>query len=520
MPFNAPSPILVDSIVYVLDPENTATQYRARVLRIDAQTADLLLYPNADVEPIWSTVQEVYKVPSIPKETLMRIPAPGATVVGYQKVLMSANIEAPGWKAENGDRYGASGDMVEAAPVAAAIVPSGPGTGVADAKVPARTAGDGKFGVTFKPSLPPAANPKDALAAQHTRAREAEASDAAAQGSLPPLGYEPAVGMELQVGENKNHPFWSQHAVKLVEVMNISDSDQGPMLDVRMDGMEYPDILATRFMIPPLGASYQAEQHPPAGTVAKGALGINEHGVDKDSVVALVGQLVSVRLTSSDSIFNATLEAADAFGITLVAGQVKPSWNAVLQCKQLHFSDIPGSPPPKKTAEEKAADKAAEKAVKDAEKEAEKEAKAAAKELAKQEKDGAQQVITPAAPFDPVGALHEALAITKTILGGTKVSRKQVEAILPFLEVAVSAAPNHRGEYTTVQIEHATSKAYDAGYEAASIALQPEKPTGWVTGDAQGEPTGNTSYATGYADGQQSVKDRIQSLIATMEGGA
>lgn len=87
MPFASPARALaVGQDVYIVDPENAALQYRARVLTLTDQEAGLALYPNPDIAPVFDTLGASYRV-LIPKETVLTLPHVTAKVRGYQDTL-------------------------------------------------------------------------------------------------------------------------------------------------------------------------------------------------------------------------------------------------------------------------------------------------------------------------------------------------------------------------------------------------------------------------------------------------
>ena len=128
----------------------------------------------------------------------------------------------------------------------------------------------------------------------------------------------------------------------------------------------------------------------------------------------MVGKTVRVK-PHKGSEFSGVLEAAGSAGITMMSGQVKLAWDAILEVIAWDGT-IPGAKPVKLTAEEKKAAK---------------EARAAEDEKAAREQEAKDRAA------NLPQALGQALQLCKTVLESGKVSKKVMEGLVPLLEQAM-----------------------------------------------------------------------------------
>ncbi len=445
MPFAA-KPLTVNQDVYIIDPEDAATQYRARITEHKADgSVALALYPNADVVPDFTTLSARYRI-DVPAAQALGIPSLTAKVKGYQDALIAVGVaDGLEWQAA----------AVGGTPALAATT-----------KPVTKPPRDGAFGIKGIPGAaptPPAAS------------TPAPATTLAAPIPLPPgtpaWALPEVADGTVVVVKPSTHSFWSTLVGKRATVYATGPGEiQGSTdLSVMIDGLPHQGVNAHRF-------------EPEVVDVAKFESGVPEEvakfAASQQYVTLLAsmtiqqraavfkGQVVTITQHSVFSSTNCMLDDMDDNGLVLMGGRLKIAWADVKAIEPM--GAIPGAPP---TKEEKAAAKEAAKAAKLAAKEAEKATKDAtttppvlfaAQEAAKagqQSVPGTEAIIA----TNPATALYHAIEAISVALNGGKVTRKVLEGVLPLLQSAQ--------QYQDAVIE--TRDADVTGAEAAGRAKAP-----------------------------------------------
>ena len=449
MPF-APKPLALNQDVYVVDPEDAAVQYRARVVELAGESAKLALYPNPDLLPDFTTLGRRYFITipgDIPREAALVLPNFTAKVKGYQEMQHAAGItDGLEWtaapvapaptvaatvKVPRPERDNAFGLKVPGAsehvgphatsPVQGPSVTTGP-MATTGTMIP-QTVGTAP---AAQPSGPPLAS------AEPTHAR-ASFAPAPARIPLPPGTPEWALkgipdGTALIV-KTTTDSFWGRYSGKRAYVNASSPGDLpgSTIFAVTIDELPFPEVNAHRFEGLAQGLVQGPVQSPVGPGLVSAPLGpvpgiptidITNMPVQQRAA-ALKGQLVTVRLHSTESVFNCLLEDVTASGLVFLAGQMTPSWEDVKAVEPM--GKIPGAKP---TKEEKAALKEQAKVEKAA-------AKLAAAP-AQQAVPGAEAVPS----IEPANALQSAIEAVSAALNGGKVTRKVLEGVLPLLQAA------------------------------------------------------------------------------------
>lgn len=440
----------VGSDVYLLDPEDAKVQFRARIMGTDGETSHMALFPHVDVLPDFSKLSDLYRI-DVPIRTILPVADLTAKITSYQSAYIAA-----GYTPHQTQWTTATGELIDDAVKMARI------NGVPQPIV----------------APPQPASAGAAQVAQMSRSKEAEA---AANESVPAATFVPVEGQYLTVAPT-THPFWSQHVGKIARVTDVSPGDGGThVLNVDIEGFDYTGVTAGRFvpvistvpgmpagrdmMVQP-GQSLASAAHQPVpgdvdfgkGTITDGKgvthsmeelarntplVGDNKGMVPpKDPIYIqpstvseirpstcappamptliaaaklMVAKLVEVRTVKGGPII-ALLEDAHTEGITMIGGQVKLAWDQIERIALRDPAAIPpGGKPPKLTKEQKAAAKEAEAA----------EAKAKAAQAAEDLR------IT-----NRPKALDCAIMTLNEFLAGTKVSRKMLETLQPYLAEA------------------------------------------------------------------------------------
>lgn len=376
MAFGRPAPSFSAGMdVYVLDPENPSTQYVARIDILDTPPnphnptgvpeSTLCVWPNADIEPDFTSLGAVYRV-CLPKSSLMLIPLPTAKVIGYEQGLRDSGVtEGLEWK-----------------PAVKAPVTS-------VASVPVRPPPEVVFGL--RPSSP--------TTATITEIKADSVPPAPAPCPLPNTGAETKVGDMLVVAPSEAK-FWKPLAGKSAKVVEIMPGEipGNVLFSVEIDGLPYPDVLPSRFLLP--SNSMAALAH------------------------ANAGKMMHMVLDGGSLTLNTAIEAVYNDGFMILAGTRKVLWPQV-ESMEL-FDEKKHVPVSTKDAEKAAAKE--EKAA----------AKAAAKEAAKVEKEAAKVTAEVTAevtsPKNPIEGVNQAIAAVEEALKVGKTTRKVVEALMPPLK--------------------------------------------------------------------------------------
>ncbi len=344
--------------VYVRDPDNQALQYVCMVLNPgNPGVSDPIVaaYPNADIEPDTSSLPNEY-VHQLAESALQAVPFVGATIVGYVQAIIAAGGTAPAW------RPSASPRNAPPAPPGLAMPPlinpnaAPPETGIQTGDAPVkRPERDGKFGMlTSAPPPTPAAlvpgiaqgvmqpGVGAALAAQATRVQAEQAATA----PPPSVGYEPQVGDTVVVRQT-DHSFWSKQAGKQATVIDVGFGDAGVDATIVLDGVEYPNVAASRF-------EFIGRINPPAPLVAPAPPAAPEVGVIPitfEALSALKGHVVCVKFKDSPNVNNGALEdvyqAEGGPALSMYGGKTRVYLAQVETIKRLDYADIPGAPKPK-----------------------------------------------------------------------------------------------------------------------------------------------------------------------------
>ncbi len=306
MAFSKPAlaPLTINQDAYIVDPEDAASQFRARIIALTETEASIALYPNPDVAPDFATLSTRYRE-TVPKESVLTLPHVSAKVKGYQDSLIAAGVT--------------DGLEWAAAPIAAADKPI------------SRPARDGAFGIKAAPAAAPAPAPEKLPAGTP-------------EWALPEVPN----GLVLTVNPT-THLFWLKYAGKtaIVTGSGPGEIEGSTHLHVEIDGLPFYDANAHRFT--PQTAS--AAPTLPLSEKAKG----------------MKGSLVSIRLTSTESPFNCVLEDVTTDGISFLNGQMKATWDQVKSIETFSLDKLPGAPPSaEQKAAAKAAAKAEKAAAKEA----------------------------------------------------------------------------------------------------------------------------------------------------------
>lgn len=411
-PTPAPAPIIKPGVeAYVRDPGNAAVQYRCRVGEITDGATTLSFFPRADTAPDYAKLHIDYQCDGVPVDQLAVSPWPGAVVTDYRDALIADNRPAPDWVDASGGSW-VNGVLQVAKPAAASA---------AD-KPLARPPSDGKFGLAGAPKPPAApaapAAPASKVQAMAQQTQRVAAENQAAAAAIPAATFAPAEGDILVVKQN-DHSFWGPLSGKQATVLIVSAGEQGPILSVDIDGVEYNDVAAGRFELVTVQAVAVTPEQYQAG------------------ISALVGQLVALKLSSGQS-FNCVLEAADAAGITALGDKLKVAWADVVSCSPMSVADVPGMPVAKLKRLTRKQQAAAAEALAGT-------STATAPTAGAPAAPPAPPAAPAAPPAPPAGtqpvapgmALTMALDMVNAALTGGKVTRKVLEGLKPLLETAL-----------------------------------------------------------------------------------
>lgn len=451
-----PMPPGVGSDVYLLDPEDAKVQFRARIMGTDGETSHMALFPHVDVLPDFSKLSDLYRI-EVPIHTILPVADLTAKITSYQAAYIAA-----GYTPHQTQWTTATGELIDDA-VKMARINGGPQPTSA-VQVGSMSAGS-------------------AMVAQMSRSKEAEA---AANESVPAATFIPVEGQHVTVALT-THPFWAKLQGKIGVITDVLPGDNGThILNVEIDGFDYPAVAAGRFVavqvvrdgsevqaggpqnfgsttfsaladdirVKPPGAVEVVGQQDHSKNLTTGLLVAGPDGElvtlgeskgmvpPKDPIYIqpstvseirpstcappamptliaaaklMVSKLVEVRTVKGGPII-ALLEDAHTEGITMIGGQVKLAWDQIESISLRDPAAIPpGGKPPKLTKEQKAAAKEAEAARVEAE------AAQAAEDLR----------IT-----NRPKALDCAIMTLNEFLAGTKVSRKMLETLQPYLAEA------------------------------------------------------------------------------------
>jgi hypothetical protein len=399
MPFAQPKPAFtLNQDVYVLDPDDATTQFRARITALPAKEGDnisISIYPNPDIEPVFTSLPLTYRI-ALPKDAIFTVPLGTAQIKSYDAILRAAGVAEAEltWS-----------PAVSVAPTTPAGIPT-----VETVKAVTRTERDNKFGLpgastgtvvvagVANPDYKPTPATGTALQSGPTPPGPNPATVPGIATLTPPKRNVPltgpteawakaiAPGALVEVIPNE-HSFWAQHSGKtaIVHDVTLGDNDTR-MFAIEIEGGPYPDVDSRRLR------PKAVEQRP---VTAADQLA---------PFKALIGQAVVVAFKSTLSSLNAVLEAVDEEGITLI--KKKYLWDDISAFNQMQPTDVPGS---------KEAIKAAKIAIK---------ATAAATAAAS------------APAINPTTALDQAIEAITTTLNGGKVTKKVLEGVLPLLQAA------------------------------------------------------------------------------------
>jgi PD-(D/E)XK nuclease superfamily len=414
--------------VYVLDPENAAHQYRARVMATPAKEGDqyfLALYPMPDIAPNWVTLPKSYMI-SVEKAAVLLFPHVSATISSYYQALKDGGVDPASIAWTTAEATG---------------TPPAPGA----VKVSEKPAPDGLFKLAGQPApaaaapAAPATPPPAAPAAAAPPPPVVTAATAPPPPENPPLvGPLPSwvkdviLGTVLIVnagGPNVGHSYWGKpdKMGKRATVYNILPGDQpGTILfDVTIDGDQHPNVDARRFLGPEVKA--------PATAAAAAPTPMAQYA-------PLVGKLVTLTLKSTASPLNVVLEAVTLTGATVLNGQRTYPWEDIASIVEMTAASIPGS-----------------------------------KEAVK-----AEALQTAVAAIDPAKALDQALEAVQAALNGGKVTKKVLEGILPLLVAAkgfqatggTPPGPNMAALVSQEDVAKIVTGANDAFRKLAVLAFQ------------------------------------------------
>lgn len=414
MPFLKPSGPAVGDFVYVRDPEETNVQYRAKVLAVEKGLMSVGLFPDPEVEPLWGSLDGIYIIPlDLPVTECSKIIYPGAELRGYQTTLLKAGQPAPGWKAADGRMFDDTGKVVGSVAPAAASAPPQPLGMTADLAALNKST----------PAAAPGTAPStagEALAQQQARVQ----ADLAAAATLPPVTLDMgkvAVGAAVQV-KVQEHTFWGPLAGKQGVIKSISPGEPQWVLDVDIEGIEYQNVAVGRF-------EHVSGASLPVTPATQPAAPAKESAYPTD----LIGQLVSLKVDWTESVFNGILEACGPEGVVMMNGQVTAPWDRVVKLEKLNYHNIPGAPPPKAPRAPKGS---AAPAVAQASPSG-----SAAVPAPSPEPERPTSIVQSATGAQTVAeAVGRVIAAVETILGGKKVSRSMVEGLRPLLAEAEALA--------------------------------------------------------------------------------
>jgi hypothetical protein len=262
------------------------------------------------------------------------------------------------------------------------------------------------------------------LALQQKRVLADQARAAPPAQTIPTASV--AVGMQVVV-KAQEHSFWGPLAGQIMTVRDVSPGEPQWVLTVEdTAGNSYENVAVGRF---------DAATVPQQSSAAAPSTG--KPAQEQPYQTELIGQLVTLKVNWSDSVYNGILEACGPEGVAMMSGQVKATWDQVVSLARLDYSSIPGAPPPNRA-----------KATKDSP------APAGAEASAPQP---AQTSILPErqAAGSAGEAFNRVVAAVETILGGKKVSRAMVEGLRPLLKelepwVGAPAKPVQTGQQTLV----------------------------------------------------------------------
>ena len=449
------APILVGQDVYLLDPENAAVQFRARLLFNEGgEMVTVALFPHVDVLPDFHKLSDMYRI-EVPRTSLLVVADLTAKITGYQAALIAGGYNHFGTQWTT-----ATGDLIDDA-IKVARVNGGPQPLVNTASVPATSVQSGSAQHIPSPSVDyrgdpavdhakPATSTGAAQVAQMTRSQEAEA---AANEAVPVATFTPQEGQYLIVAPT-THPFWSKHVGKTALVKDVTVGDGQAVVTVDIEGFDYPDVVAGRFVpaditfdkakvkafLDNLGAFVGEVKGmvPPKDPIfiQPGAVEeVRPSSCTPEAMPTLIaatktmiGTLVKVMPAKGGPII-AMLEDAHSEGITMINGQVKMAWDQIVSIASGSVATAtPGAKAPRLTKEQKAAIKEAEAAE--------------AQAKAVQEAENKRIAERPLALVRAIGHLTEFLA-------GTKITRKMLETLQPLLVDALE----HQGELALAQDE-------------------------------------------------------------------
>jgi PD-(D/E)XK nuclease superfamily len=413
--------------VYVLDPENAAHQYRARVMATPAKEGDqyfLALYPMPDIAPNWVTLPKSYMI-SVEKAAVLLFPHVSATISSYYQALKDGGVDPASIAWTTAEATG---------------TPPAPGA----VKVSEKPAPDGLFKLAGQPApaaaapaapatpppaaVPAAAAPPPPVVTAATAPPPPE--NPPLVGPLPSWVKDVILGTVLIVnagGPNVGHSYWGKpdKMGKRATVYNILPGDQpGTILfDVTIDGDQHPNVDARRFLGPEVKAPATAAAPTPMAQYAP-----------------LVGKLVTLTLKSTASPLNVVLEAISLTGATVLNGQRTYPWEDIASIVEMTAASIPGS-----------------------------------KEAVK-----AEALQTAVAAIDPAKALDQALEAVQAALNGGKVTKKVLEGILPLLVAAkgfqatggTPPGPNMAALVSQEDVAKIVTGANDAFRKLAVLAFQ------------------------------------------------
>jgi PD-(D/E)XK nuclease superfamily len=413
MPFAAPKPqFAINQDVYVIDPDDATTQYRARITAIADQIA-LAIYPDPDVLPMFTTLAATYRI-TLPKEAVMPLPLPSVRIGSYYVSLKAAGTIS---EADMAWTPAVVPPSASAIPLTPALAPIGdvqkamkrperdgkfgfgglPGTTAAgvvnpDAFKNHQPTGPGLQSGSTTPAAPPAAIlPPNPPTTPGTATLTPPKVNAPLTGPTEAWAKVVRPGALVEVIPSE-HSFWAQHSGKTALLRDATMGDNNTiMLTVEIEGAPYPEVDSRRFRLKAI--EHQAVVAEPDPYVA--AL---------DQYRALIGKAVTVCFQSTLSSLNAELQAVDEEGITLI-GKKYP-WSDITAFNAMTPTDVPGS------------------------KEALKAAKAAIK---------ASAAAATTAAIDPGTALDKAIDMIQVALNGGKVTKKVLEGALPYLQAAKAA---------------------------------------------------------------------------------
>lgn len=334
MAFAKPNIFIPGKDVYALDPDNKGVQYRARVQGPPDANGEVPVqfYPDVDVVPNWETLPAEYSF-SLPVSSCAGMPFVGAKPTGYKDALIAAGLPAPKWD------------------LAVPYKPAPHPQQVAQAPAPAAPVAPAAARATILPGA------GAALAQQVGRAQQEEAAAIAA---IPKATFVPQLYDQVAVIPSQ-HSFWGPLSGKPGTIMDVVDTGSDILVTVEVEGVEYSEVSLGRFSFVAHNNTSAAAPAPAVPTTSPALAAVTPPvppaapaGLDIEAAKALIGQLVCVRLKAGKSPFNGLLEVADAYGIAMMSGQVKASWEEVASCDRFGFEHVPGTPPPKQPRAKKA----------------------------------------------------------------------------------------------------------------------------------------------------------------------